>query len=148
MELIGLLLAAPVTFLTSFIFCLLAHFVFRRWPRVQLFSAVGAALVVAVLLVEVLLSLWIGPFHLDHRFGLSYRLFHEIGFLFGPPAVATLTFLAVSRIVRFATVRIGLATAACWFACMMALLANIMVDEDIHGIKNSGSRPRDSIFPQ
>jgi len=31
---------------------------------------------------------------------------------------------------------------------MMALLANIMVDEDIHGIKNSGSRPRDSIFPQ
>jgi hypothetical protein len=148
MELFGLLFAVPVTFVTSLVFCLSAHFVFRRWARVQHFCTLGATLVVVSLLVETFLSLWIGPFYLDHRFGIFYWILHGIGFFFGPPAIGVLVFFTVSRFVRFTTVRVGLATAVCWIACMATLLANIMVDEDINGIKSSGSRPRNSIFPQ
>jgi len=144
MELFGLLFAVPATFAASLTFCVLAHFVFRRSPRVQYFCTLGAALVVVSLIVETSLSLWIGPLRLDHRFGIFYWILHGIGFFFGPPAIGVLVFVTVSRFVRFTTVRVGLATAVCWIVCMATLLANIMVDEDINGIKSSGSRPRNS----
>jgi hypothetical protein len=147
MENCGLVLAAPVTFVTSLVFCLLAYFAFRRWPRVQHICTVVAFLIVVALLVEIVLSLRIGPFHLYQRFGRGYWTFHLIGFLVGPPAIAMLVLVAISRFVRFVVVRVGLATVFCWLACMATLLFNIMVDEDIVGIDQSGVRPTESVFP-
>ena len=147
MENCGLVLAIPVTFLASLVFCLLAYFAFRRWPRVQHICMLIALLVVGALLVEVVLSFRVGPFHLYERFGRSYWALHMVGFFLGPPAVAVVVFVAISRFVRFVLVRVGLAAAVCWFACMATLLGNIMVDEDISGIDGSGQRPTDSLFP-
>jgi hypothetical protein len=147
MEGCGLILAAPVTFVTSLVFCLLVHVTFSRWPQVRRICVAGAVLIVSALVIEVVLSLCVGPFHLHGRFGRGYGTFHMVGFLLGPPAIAVIAHLAVSRFVGLVFVRVGLATVVCWFACMATLLGNIMVDEDIHGIDGSGQRPTESIFP-
>ena len=146
MEGCGLVLATPVTFITSLVFCILVHLAFRRWPRVRHVSAVVSFVIVAALIIEVVLSLRIGPFHLYHRFGHAYWAFHLIGFFLAPPAVAVLVFAAVSRFVSAVFVRVGVATVSCWFVCMATLFANIMVDEDIVGIDQSGVRTTKSVF--
>ena len=147
MEGCGLVLATPLTFITSLGFCLLAHFAFRRWPGVRQVCTVVSFVIVAALIIEVALSFRIGPFHLYQRFGRAYWTFHMIGFSLGPPAIAVLVFIAVSRFVTAIFIRVGLATIFCWFACMATLFANIIVDEDIVGIDQSGLRPTKSIFP-
>jgi hypothetical protein len=147
MELIGLLLAVPVTFVTSLVFCLLAYFGFRRWPRVRHVCIVAAFWIVGYLAAEVIAVFTIGPFHLHAFLGPIYWTLHMVGFLFGPPAVAVLVFVGVSRLVRVAAVPVALATLVCWFVCMTTLLGNIAIDEDIHGIDGSGHRPTHSIFP-
>jgi hypothetical protein len=147
MEGCGLVFAAPVTFASSLVFCVLAHLAFRRWPMVRPICVATAFVIVAALVIEVVLSLRIGPFHLYERFGRVYWAWHMVGFVLGPPAIAVLVFVAVSRFISVVFVRVGLATVVCWFACMATLLANIMVDEDIVGIDQSGQRPTESIFP-
>jgi hypothetical protein len=147
MEGCGLVLAIPVTFVTSLVFCLLAHFAFRRWPKVRRICMAVAFVIVAALAIEVVLSLRIGPYHFHQRFGRAYWTLHMVGFLLGPPAIAVLVYVAVSRFVGLVFVRVGSATVVCWFACMATLLGNIMVDEDIQGIDGSGQRPTESIFP-
>lgn len=147
MEGCGLVFAAPVTFITSLVFCFLAHLAFRRWPRLQHICVAAALVIVTALAIEVLLSLRVGPFHLYERFGSAYWTLHMVGFFLGPPSVAVLVFVVVSRFVSLVFVRVGLATLFCWFACMATLLANIMVDEDIVGIDQSGQRPTKSVFP-
>jgi hypothetical protein len=147
MENCGLVLALPVTFVTSLAFCFLLHFTFRRWGRVRPVCLVLALLIVAALLIEIVLSLRVGPFHLYERFGRAYWMLHMVGFTLGPPAIAALVFITASRFVSLIFVRVGLATLFCWFACMATLFANIMVDEDIVGIDQSGQRPTDSVFP-
>jgi hypothetical protein len=147
MEGCGLILAAPVTFVTSLLFCLLAHFAFCRWPQVRRICVVAAFLIVAALVIEAVLSLHVGPFHLHGRFGRGYWTFHMVGFLLGPPATAVLVYVAVSRFVSLVFVRVGLATVVCWLTCMTTLLANILVDEDIQGVDGSGQRPSESLFP-
>jgi hypothetical protein len=147
MEGCGLVVATPVTFVTSLVFCLLLHLAFRRWPNVRRACSAISFVVVAALIIEAVLSLRIGPFHLDERFGRAYWTCHVIGFFLGPPAVAVLVFVAISRFVTVVSVRVGLATVFCWFACMATLVANIMVDEDILGIDGSGHRPTKSVFP-
>jgi hypothetical protein len=143
----GLVFATPITFITSLVFCLLAHLAFRRWPRLPHIGVAVAFVIVTALAIEVLLSLRVGPFHLYERFGRAYWTLHMVGFFFGPPAIAVLVLVAVSRFIGVVFVRVGLATAFCWFACMATLVANIMVDEDIVGIEQSGERPTRSVFP-
>ena len=147
MEGCGLIFATPVTFVTSLVFCLLVHFAFRRWPIVRRSCMAAAFVIVAALAIEIVLSLRVGPFHLHERFGRAYWAFHMVGFFLGPPAIAVLVYVVVSRFVGLVFVRVGLATVVCWFACMATLLGNIMVDEDIQGIDGSGQRPTESIFP-
>ena len=147
MEGCGLVLATPVTFITSLVFCLLAHLAFRQRPRVRQVCTAFSLVIVAALIIEVALSLRMGPFHLYQRFGRAYWTFHMIGFFLGAPAIAVLVFVAVSRFVHAVVLRVGVATLFCWFACMATLFANIMVDEDIVGIDQSGVRPTKSVFP-
>lgn len=147
MEGCGLVFATPITFITSLVFCILAHLAFRRWPTVKHVSALVSLVIVAALLIEIVLSLRVGPFHLYQRFGHAYWAFHMFGFFLGPPAVAVLMFSAVSRFLSPVFIRVGVATMFCWCACMATLLANIIVDEDIVGIDQSGVRPTKSVFP-
>ena len=147
MEGCGLVFATPVTFVSSFVFCLLAHFAFRRWPKVRRNCMAVAIVIVAALAIEVVLSLRIGPYHLHERFGRAYWTFHMAGFILGPPAMAVLVYVVVSRFVGLVFVRIGSATVVCWIACMATLLGHIMADEDIQSVDGSGQRPSESIFP-
>jgi hypothetical protein len=147
MEGCGLILATPVTFVTSLVFCILIHFAFHQWPKLRHTCMAAAFVIVAGLLIEVVLSLCVGPFHLHERFGDVYWALHMAGFFLGPPAIAVLVFVGVSRFVSVVFVCLGLATAFCWLACMATLVANIMVDEDIVGIDQSGERPTKSVFP-
>ena len=107
----------------------------------------GSVCDLAALAIEIVLSLRVGPFHLHERFGRAYWAFHMVGFFLGPPAIAVLVYVVVSRFVGLVLVRVGLTTVVCWFTCMATLLGNIMVDEDIQGIDGSGQRPTESIFP-
>ena len=147
MELIGLLLAVPVTLVTSALFCILTHFAFRRWPHVRRVCVIAAFWVVGILIGEAAAVFRIGPFHLYQSLGPIYWALHMIGFVFGPPAVGVLVYVGASRLVRFAAIPIALATVVCWFACMVTLLGNIAIDEDINGIDGSGHRRDRSIFP-
>ncbi len=147
MELFGLLFAAPVTLVASIVFCSLAFYASQRWPRLQEVAFVSGICILALLLIELLLSVTVGPFHLHQRFGSAYAVWHLVGFFLGPPAIGFLTLLAICRLVRLTAVLIGVATLLCWLACMATLLGNIMVDEDIHGIDGSGQRPTQSVFP-
>jgi hypothetical protein len=147
MEGCGLIFATPITFITSLVFCVLVHLTFRRWPRLRHICVAVAFVIVTALAIEVLLSLRVGPFHLNERFGGAYWTLHMVGFFLGPPAIAVLVFVAVSRFASVVFVRVGLATAFCWFACIATLVANVMVDEDIVGIDQSGERPARSVFP-
>ena len=148
MEGCGLVFATPIMFITSLVFCVLAHLAFRRWPRLRHICVAVAFVIVTALAIEVLLSLRVGPFHLYELFGSAYWTLHMVGFFLGPPAIAVLVFVAISRFVSVVFVRVGLATVFCWFACMATLLANIMVDEDIVRIDQSGQRPTKSVFPR
>jgi hypothetical protein len=147
MELFGLLFAVPVTLVTSTVFCVLAFFATQRLPSIRRVAVVCSLCVVASLLVEVVCALTVGPFRLHQRLGAAYTTWHLVGFFLGPPAVALLVLVASSPLVRVGVLRIGIATALCWFACMATLLGNIMVSEDIYGIDGSGHRPTESVFP-
>jgi hypothetical protein len=148
MELFGLLLAVPVTLVTSVTFCVLAFFAMQRWPTFCHIALLVAVCVVAAVAIELVLSLTVGPFHLHQRFGGAYTAWHLVAFFFGPPAIAFLVLAGMCRLARLAVVRVGVAILVCWFACMATLLGNIVIDEDIHGIDGSGQRPTDSMFPR
>src|SRR4029077_18728282 len=147
MELFGLLFAVPVTLVTSTVFCILAHFAFRRWRCVRNVAAIASLVVAAYLALEALAVFRIGPFQIYQSIGPLYWELHMVGFIFGPPVIGVLVYVGVSRFVRFAPVPIILATVVCWFMCMFTLLGSIAIDEDIHGIDGSGERPRDGLFP-
>jgi hypothetical protein len=135
MELIGLLLAAPLTLLTSLAYTALANALFRRWPtagRVALPISCG---VVALATIEILLFISIGAksafLYLHHAF----TVLHFSVIFLTPPAIANIVLHFAAKRGAKESLRFIVGAGCCWFVCMAMLLGNIMVDEAIMGVK-------------
>jgi hypothetical protein len=134
MELFGLLLAMPVTFVASFVYAALALALFSFLPVVARVLVSASLFVIALIVTELVLFAALGPKGTYAHLGHGFTALHFLGFLLGPPAVANLVFHVgcqwnLNRWLRFFS-----ATGCCWITCMSALLGNIVVDEAIVGI--------------
>jgi hypothetical protein len=134
MELIGLLLAAPVTFVASLAYAALMLAVFKFLPVAGRVLAAGSLAVVAVIILELVLLATIGPKGAYAHFGQRFTAMHFLGFFLGPPAAANLVLYLASRLNVRQWLRFASTTLCCWVACMAALLGHIAVDEAIVGI--------------
>jgi hypothetical protein len=134
MELFGLLLAAPVTFVASVVYVALILAVFRFLPVIGKVLVVGSIGVVVVIAAELALLATMGAKGTYAHLGQLFTAIHFFGFFLGPPAVANLVFYYTSRLSTRQWLRFSSATFCCWIACMAALLGNIAVDEAIVGI--------------
>ena len=141
MELIGLMLALPVTLVTSTVFCLLAFWAFGRFPQLRSPVGVFAGIVVGSVVLEIVLSIAFGPLSLHRHLDGLHSVVHFINFILAPPAVACVILVRAARSgTRSVLPRIA-AIGVCWFTCMASLLGNIVVDEAIYGIDGSGISP-------
>ena len=142
MELIGLLLAIPVTLLISAVFCVLAIWALRRFAILRVPVLVASSVIFCSVVLEIILSFALGPLALHNRFGSLHSGLHFANFVLAAPAVACLILVAALRRGSFA-LRL-LAICVCWFTCMASLLSNIVVYENIYGVDGSGTPPTQS----
>jgi hypothetical protein len=134
MELVGLLVAVPVTLATSLVYTVLILAVFRFLPIVGRVLVAASCFVVALVTVELLLFSAIGARSTYAHLGHAFTAMHFLGLLLGPPAVANLVLHFASRWSLNKWLRFSSVTLCCWVACMAALLGHIIVDEAIVGI--------------
>jgi hypothetical protein len=135
MELFGLLLAVPVTFVTATIYCCGAAFVLTRLRVLRRVALFGSLLVGLCILIEIVLLGTLGAKAAYSRLFVGFTVIHEISFWLGPPAVANLVLLALStRSDTWKLPTIVVASLICWFVCMGALVGHIAVDEAIVGV--------------
>ena len=137
MELFGLILAIPFTLLTSTVFCLLAIWVFRRFPKLRAPAFIAASVVLCFVVLEVILSVAFGPLALHRRFGGVHSVLHFANFVLAPPAITCVILVAALRRGDPSLALRIVAIGACWFTCMASLFGNIAVDEAIYGIDGS-----------
>jgi hypothetical protein len=135
MELIGLLLAVPVTFVTSLAYAALILAAFKFRPVAGRALVAGSPIVVTLIAVELVLIATMGAKGTYANLGHRFTTMHFLGFFLGPPAVANLVLYCASRLNLKQWSRLVCATLCCWVACMAALLAHIAVDEAIVGIE-------------
>lgn len=137
MELVGLILALPVTLVASIVFCLLASWIFSRFPQVR--SRVGffAGIIVASVVLEVVLSIMFTPLWLHQHLGRFHSVIHFTNFVLAPPAVASVILIPAGHTGWRYVFRLVIATGICWFTCMASLLGHIYVDEAVHGADGS-----------
>jgi hypothetical protein len=133
MELFALLLAVPVTFVTSVVYTAFVLAVFRFLPVVSRVLVAASWFVVALIVMELLLLAAMGARGTYAHLGHVFTAMHFLGFLLGPPAVANL-------VLHFAPCwnlnkwfRLSSVALCCWIACMAVLLGHIIVDEAIVG---------------
>jgi hypothetical protein len=134
MELIGLMLALPVTLVTSTVFCLLAFCAFHRFPRLRSPVAVFASIILASVVLEVVLSFTFGPLSLHRHLDGLHSVVHFANFILAPPAVACVVLVRAAQSGAGSILLRVAAICVCWFTCMASLLGNIVVDEAIYGI--------------
>ena len=133
MELFGLLLAVPVTFVTSVVYAAFVLAVIRFLPVAGRVLVAASWFVAALIVIELLLLAAMGARGTYAHLGHVFTAMHFLGFFLGPPAVANL-------VLHFATCwnlnkwfRLSSVTLCCWIACMAVLLGHIIVDEAIVG---------------
>jgi hypothetical protein len=134
MELLGLLLAVPVTLAVSLVYSAIIMAVFRFLPALGRVLVAGSCLVVAVVVVELLLIATLGAKGVYAHGGHAFTSMHFLSFLLGPPAVANLVLHLLSRWNLNRWLRFSSVTFCCWIGCMAVLLGHSIVDEAIVGI--------------
>jgi len=67
--------------------------------------------------------------HLRH----IYTVIHFLNFFLAPPALANLLLAIPTKGKSLKVLQFGIAAVCCWFVCVAALLAGIMIDEAIVG---------------
>ena len=134
MELFGLLIAAPVTLVTSIIYVCIVLAVYRFLPVVGRVLVVGSIVLMALLAIELVILAAMGARGAYAHLGHAFTAIHFLSFFLGPPAVANLVFYFVSRRSAKKWVRFFSAALCCWISCMVALVGHIAVDEAVVGI--------------
>jgi hypothetical protein len=133
MEFFGILLAMPVTFVTSLVYAALIIPAGRRWIFVQWALLVSAGLVGVFVLSEGLALLIFGAKGSYARFGHFFTVVHFVNCIFTPPAVAHVAFYLVSRLTKRIGMQFIAVVSACWFTCIAAIFGHFVIDEAIVG---------------
>ena len=132
--LIGLMLALPLTLVTSTVFCLLAFWAVHRFPRLSSPVAKVASIIVCSVILEVILSVGFGTLLLHRHLEPIYFVVHFTNFILAPPAVACVILVHATRLGTRTVVLRVVAICACWLTCMVSLLGSWAVNEAIYGI--------------
>jgi len=135
MELLGLLLAAPVTLIISAIYTALALAAFARWPTAKTVALPISYAIAALVGLEVLFLVSVGAKSAFLHFHHAYTVLHFLVFLLAPPAIANLVLHLTAKKEKKKWLQFAASTSCCWVACMTVLLGNIMIDEAIMGVE-------------
>lgn len=133
MELVGILLAVPVTLVASLVYSCLIIPAGRRWPLMRSALLISAGLVGFFVVSEMLMLAVLGAKESSFRFGRIFTIFHFVSCVFAPPAVAHLAFYLSSRWTRRISLQFITVVPCCWLACMVVILGHIAIDEAIVG---------------
>jgi hypothetical protein len=131
---LGLFIAIPVSFVASAVYTVLALEAFARWPTFGKICVWVSRAVTALLLIEVVLLLAVGPksayAHLHHVF----TTLHLVVLVLCPPAVANLVLSVSAKAELRKWLRYIAGVGCCWVSCVVVLIGHIMIDESIVGI--------------
>jgi hypothetical protein len=132
MENFGLILAVPITLVTSTIYCLGAAFLLSEICAFRPAALVGSMFVCFCILSEVVLCKTVGAKTAYSRYSVGFYELHMLCFWFGPPAIANMLLLLFSVWKNsWKYLKITISIVICWFACMGFLFENIAIHEEI-----------------
>lgn len=131
MEIFGIILSLPVSFVASVVYCfLLARFIVRLETLTRLMFLASAAILIAFA-GEVILLLTIGPVRARGLLGSGFYVGHLIVFFLGTPALANVLILrwgAKRRVPWYAAVPF------CTVFAFVLVLLQYSVSEALYGI--------------